>query len=108
MLFDAGLDIVDVSSGAVTAEGRPKPVGLYQTPFAQAIREAGGKPTMTVGNFRSAADANGIIKDGRADLCAMAKWQLYDPFFARHAAVELNFELPWPNQYKQAERMLKG
>ena len=107
MLFDAGIDIVDVSSGAVTGAGRPKPVGLYQTPFSEAIREATGKPTMTVGNIRTAADADAIIRDGRADLCAMAKWQLYDPFFARHAAAELGYDLPWPNQYKQVERMLK-
>ncbi len=108
MLFDAGIDIVDVSSGAVTSQGRPKPVGLYQTPYSEAIRKATGKPTMTVGNIRSAGDANGIIEDGRADLCVLAKWHLYDPFFTRHAAVELGYDLPWPNQYKQVERMLKG
>jgi anthraniloyl-CoA monooxygenase len=108
MLFDAGVDIVDVSSGAVTGQGRPKAVGLYQTPFAEAIREATGKPAMTVGNIRSAEDANNIIRDGRADLCAMAKWQLYDPFFTHHAAVELGHEMAWPKQYIQVERMLKG
>ena len=108
MLFDAGLDIVDVSSGAVTSQGRPRPVGLYQTPFSETIRKATGKPTMTVGNIRSADDANGVIADGRADLCVLAKWHLYDPFFARHAAVELGFEMPWPKQYAQVERMLKG
>jgi anthraniloyl-CoA monooxygenase len=108
MLFDAGLDIVDVSSGAVTGAGRPKPVGLYQTPFSEAIREATGKPTMTVGNIRSAEDANAVIADGRADLAVLAKWHLYDPFFALHAAHELGLEMPWPKQYIQVERMLKG
>jgi anthraniloyl-CoA monooxygenase len=107
-LYDAGIDIVDVSTGAVTAEGRPNPVGLFQTPYSEAIREATGKPTMTVGNIRTAKDANGVIEGGRADLCAMAKWELYDPYFPRHAAVELGYEMPWPNQYKQVERMLKG
>ncbi|MDX1485056.1 MAG: hypothetical protein R3229_11290 [Alphaproteobacteria bacterium] len=108
MLFDAGVDIVDVSSGAVTAQGRPKAVGLYQTPFSEAIRTATGKPTMTVGNIRSAEEANAVIAEGRADLAVLAKWHLYDPFFARHAAVELGVDMPWPNQYKQVERMLKG
>lgn len=108
MLFDAGVDIVDVSTGAVTSAGRPVAEGLFQTPYSEAIRKATGKPTMTVGNIRSAADANGVIEQGRADLCALAKWELYDPFFPRHAAVELGYDMPWPNQYKQVERMLKA
>jgi anthraniloyl-CoA monooxygenase len=108
MLFDAGLDIVDVSTGAVTSSPRPRADGLFQTPYSEAIREATGKPTMTVGNIRSAEEANGVIEDGRADLCALAKWQLYDPFFARHAAHELGHEMPWPKQYAQVKRMLKG
>jgi anthraniloyl-CoA monooxygenase len=108
MLLDAGVDIIDVSTGAMTGAGRPTATGLFQTPFSEAIRKATGKPTMTVGNIRTAEDANGVIADGRADLCAMAKWELYDPYFPRHAAVELGYEMPWPNQYKQVERMLKG
>lgn len=108
MLYDAGVDIVDVSTGAVTSEGRPTAKGMFQTPFSEAIRKATGKPTMTVGNIRTAEDANSVIADGRADLCAMAKWQLYDPYFPRHAALELGYDMPWPNQYKQAERMLKA
>lgn len=108
MLFDAGLDVVDVSTGAVTSQGRPQAEGLFQTPFSEAIRKATGKPTMTVGNIRSAEDANAVIAEGRADLCVLAKWHLYDPYFARHAAVELGFEMPWPNSYKQVERMLKA
>jgi len=108
LLLDAGLDIVDVSTGAVTPFRRPQTNGLFQTPYSEAIRAATGKPTMTVGNIRSAEEANGVIEDGRADLCVLAKWHLYDPFFARHAAHELGHEMPWPNQYKQVERMLKG
>ena len=92
----------------MTSQGRPKPVGLYQAPFSKAIREATGKPTMTVGNIRTAEDANAVIEDGRADLSVLAKWHLYDPFFARHAAHELGHETPWPKQYIQVERMLKG
>ena len=108
MLFAAGIDIVDVSSGNVTGERRPEMPGLFQTPFSEAIRNATGKPTMTVGNIRSAADANAVIAGGRADLCAMAKWHLYDPYFTLHAAHELGVDLPWPNPYKQVERMLKS
>ncbi len=108
MLFDAGLDIVDVSSGAVTSFRRPQSSDLFQTPYSEAIRKATGKPTMTVGNIRTARDANAVIEDGRADLCVLGKWHLYDPSFAHHAAHELGHEMPWPKQYIQVERMLKG
>lgn len=108
MLFDARIDVIDVSSGNVTGERRPAMPGLFQTPFSKAIREATGKPTMTVGNIRTAEDANAVIADGSADLCVIGKWQLVDPFFVHHAAFEQGVDVPWPNQYKQAERLLKS
>lgn len=108
MLFEAGVDVIDVSSGNVTGERRPEMKGLFQTPFSEAIRKATGGPTMTVGNIRSHQDANAILAEGRADLCVIGKWHLVDPFFVRHAAFEQGFDLPWPNPYKQAERLLKS
>jgi anthraniloyl-CoA monooxygenase len=108
MLMDAGLDIVDVSTGNVTSNRRPVPDGLFQTPYSEAIRQATGGPTMTVGNFRSAADINAVIAEGRADLCCLAKWHLYDPYFTLHAAHEQGVGLAWANSYKQVERMLAG
>jgi anthraniloyl-CoA monooxygenase len=107
MLYDGGCDIVDVSSGNVTAERRPQPKGLFQTPFSEQIRTAIGKPTMSVGNIRTAKDVNAIVADSRADLCAIAKGHLYDPYFVRHAAVELGVPLAWPKRYKPVEAMLK-
>jgi anthraniloyl-CoA monooxygenase len=105
MLLDAGCDIIDVSSGNITAQRRPEPAGLYQTPFSEAIRKATGKPTITVGNIRTAADMNEVIAAGRADLCAMARQHLYDPYFAHHAAQELGVPMPWPNPYKRVAQL---
>lgn len=106
MLFDAGIDIVDVSSGNVTGERRPELPGLFQTPFSEAIRKATGKPTMTVGNIKTAKDVNDVIAEGRADMCCLARWHLYDPYFVRHAAHELGVDPNWPKQYLNVRRML--
>ena len=79
MLKEAGIDIVDVSSGNVTDDVRPRVEGLFQTPFSERIRNEAGIPTMTVGNVGGPQQINEVIAEGRADLCCMAKGQLYDP-----------------------------
>ena len=103
MLKEAGLDIVDVSSGNVTSDPRPRVEGLFQTPFSERVRNEAGIPTMTVGNVGGPRQIDEVIRDGRADLCCMAKGQLYDPYFAHHAARALEVEdYRWPRQYGAA------
>lgn len=103
-LRDAGVDIVDVSSGQTDPESRPVYGRLYQTPFAERIKQEVGLPVMTVGNISSFEDANSIIAAGRADLCVLARAHLYDPYWTRHAAQELGYPLEWPDQYKSLTR----
>ena len=106
-LKNAGIDIIDVSSGNVTNYKRPAPKGLFQTPFSARIRKDVDVPTMTVGNIRTAEDANRVIADGEADFCAIGREHLYDAYFARHAATALGFEgQPWAKQYKRAAEVL--
>jgi anthraniloyl-CoA monooxygenase len=103
MLKEAGIDIVDVSSGNVTDDPRPRVEGLFQTPFSERVRNEAGIPTMTVGNVGGPQQINEVIAEGRADLCCMAKGQLYDPYFAHHAARALEIEdYAWPKQYQAA------
>ncbi len=94
-----GCDIVDVSSGLTTPESTPEYGRLYQTPFAERIRQEVDLPTMTVGNISSYADANSVLAAGRADLCVIARAHLFDPYWTRHAAFEQGVDLPWPPQY---------
>jgi len=94
-----GCDIVDVSSGNMVPESRPRYGRLYQTPFADRIRQEVGIPTMTVGAISTYADVNSILAAGRADLCVLARAHLYDPYWTRHAAREQGYDLPWPDQY---------
>jgi anthraniloyl-CoA monooxygenase len=95
----AGCDIVDVSAGQTTPDAQPLYGRLFQTPFADKVRHEADIPTITVGNIGSYADVNSILVSGRADLCAMARAHLFDPYWTRHAAVEQNYQLPWPDQY---------
>ena len=88
-----------VSTGQTVADQQPVYGRLYQTPFSDRIRHEAGIPTMTVGNLSTYADANSILAAGRADLCALARGHLYDPYWTRHAAREQGYDLPWPNQY---------
>jgi anthraniloyl-CoA monooxygenase len=99
-LKDAGCDIVDVSAGQTTPDAQPVYGRLFQTPFADRVRHEADIPTITVGNISSYADVNSILVGGRADLCALARAHLFDPYWTRHAAVEQNHPLAWPDQYR--------
>ena len=106
LLRDAGADMITVSTGAVTAERRPMIGRLYQTTWSDQIRNETKIPTMAVGGIASYADANTIIAAGRADLCAMARGYMFDPYFPRHAAHQQGFgDMRWPNQYRGANAL---
>jgi len=95
-----GCDILDVSAGQTVADQRPVYGRLFQTPFADRIRHEAGMPVMTVGNISSYTDVNTILAAGRADLCVLARAHLWDPYWTRHAARELGWPVPWPDQYE--------
>ena len=104
MLEEHGCDLVDVSAGQVVADAKPVYGRLFQTPFADRIRHEVGIPTMAVGAISSYSDVNTILAAGRADLCAIARMHLWDPYWTRHAAYELGYPLPWPPAYHVLDR----
>ena len=104
MVVEAGADIVDVSAGQTVPEARPVYGRQFQTPFSDRIRHEARVPTMTVGNISSAADVNTILAAGRADLVVLARAHLWDPYWTRHAAAELGYRLPWPEEYETLNR----
>ena len=80
---------------------------MWQTPFADAIRNEVGIKTMAVGAITLPEQINTIIASGRADLCALARPHLNNPYFARQAAGDYGVEVKdWPEQYKSAEYQL--
>jgi anthraniloyl-CoA monooxygenase len=104
MAVAAGADIVDVSAGQTVPEAKPVYGRQFQTPFSDRIRHEARVPTMTVGNISSAADVNTILAAGRADLVVLARAHLWDPYWTRHAAFDLGYELPWPPSYATLNR----
>jgi anthraniloyl-CoA monooxygenase len=105
---DAGADLIDVSSGQTTRMARPVYGRMYQTPFADRIRNEIGIATMAVGAIFEPDHVNSIIAAGRADLCALARPHLADPYWTLHAAAQLGYtEMPWPNQYLQGKTQLE-
>jgi len=100
-----GCDIIDVSTGQTVPDAHPSYGRLYQTPFSERIRLEVGIPTITVGAISSHGDVNAILAAGRADLCALARAHLYDPYWTRHAAWEQNVPSgPWPAPYAVLDR----
>ena len=96
---EAGCDILDVSAGGTVSDQRPVYGRLYQVPFSDLIRNEAGIPTMAVGNISSYTDVNGILAARRADVCLIARGQLFDPYWVRHAALHQGYELDWPKPY---------
>ena len=103
MLKVHGVDIVDVSAGQTVADAKPEYGRQFQTPFSDRIRHEIGIATMAVGNISSYMDVNTILAAGRADLCLMARAHLWDPYWTRHMAYELEYELPWPDPYSSLD-----
>ena len=96
----AGCDFIDVSSGQTTREAQPVYGRMYQTPFADRIRNEVGIPTIAVGAITEADHANSIIGAGRADLCAIGRPHLADAAWTLHEAAKLQSRaIEWPRQY---------
>ena len=101
-LKDLGIDLIDVSSGALTPKARI-PVGKgYQLPFARRIRREARVMTGAVGLITEAGYANEIITGGDADLVFLARELLREPYWALKSQSELGAEPSWPVQYGYA------
>ncbi len=95
-----GCDLIDVSTAGNVPESKPEYGRMYQVPFCEAVRFGAGIPTMAVGAILSADHVNSIIASGRADLCAIAREHLSDPYLtARHAQAERVDAFSWPPSY---------
>lgn len=117
-LETAGIDVVDCSSGGIQGapsfrvnnDGTPlkrssaRPPG-FQVPYAERIKTETNLKSMAVGVIIDPKQAESIISEGQADLVALGREIMYDPFWPLHAAQALDadpdFEL-WPPQYKWA------
>lgn len=112
MLKAAGADVIDVSSGEVVADQKPVYGRMYQTPFADRVRNEAEVATIAVGAISDADQVNGIIASGRADLCAISRPYLADPAWLLRECARLGWSAAqWPLPYlwgkDQLERSFK-
>lgn len=104
----AGADMIDCSSGQVSKKERPVYGRMFQTPFADRIRNEAGIATMAVGAISEADHVNSIVAAGRADLCAVARPHLANPAWTLTEAARIGYlEVGWPKQYRAAKLQLE-
>ena len=99
LLKEEGVDVIDCSSGGLTPEQQIFGGAGYQTPYATQIREKAEIPTIAVGLITEAAQADHILRTGQADLVAIGRELMRDPYFALHAAESVRMDADWPPQY---------
>jgi 2,4-dienoyl-CoA reductase-like NADH-dependent reductase (Old Yellow Enzyme family) len=101
-LKEAGIDLIDCSSGGLVPDAVIPAGPGFQTPFATAIRREVGIPTGAVGMITQPTQAEQIIATGLADVVILARQMLRDPYWPLHAAHSLKIDVPWPVQYERA------
>lgn len=103
-LKKAGVDVVDCSSGGLTGSAVAAPIKRYpgfQVPYAKAVRDA-GVASMAVGLILDGPQAEAILQEGSADLIAIGREALRNPFWPVHAAEALGCDpsyAMWPEEY---------
>jgi 2,4-dienoyl-CoA reductase-like NADH-dependent reductase (Old Yellow Enzyme family) len=100
-----GVDVIDCSSGGLSDETRnmnvPRGLG-FQVPFSERIRREADVKTQAVGVILDGHQAEAILQEGKADLIAIGRQALYDPYWPHHAAHALGYDSAfenWPIQH---------
>ena len=105
----AGADMIDCSSGQVSPHQKPTYGRMYQTPFADRIRQEVRIATMAVGAISEADHVNSVIAAGRADLCAVARPHLANPAWTLTEAARIGYTgLSWPQSYVSGKPQLEA
>jgi anthraniloyl-CoA monooxygenase len=104
----AGADLIDCSSGQVSKKQQPVYGRMYQTPFADRVRNEAGIATIAVGAISEADHVNSIIAAGRADLCAIARPHLANPAWTFLETAKIGYTgVAWPKQYRSGKQQLE-
>jgi len=102
----AGVDMFHISSGGEGPPGKLKPANHpgYQVPFARAFKEVLNIPVIAVGNLSDPQVAEATLANGDADLVAVARGMLNDPYWGLHAIKAVARTVTPPVQYERAIR----
>jgi NADPH2 dehydrogenase len=102
LVKDEGIDIIDVSSGAVVSVV-PEVFQGYQVKFAEIIKEKTGLPVVAGGLIVDPHMAEEILRNNRADMVFVGRVLLRSPYWPLYAAHELREEITWPEQYERGK-----
>ena len=101
--------MIDCSSGGVSGDG-PMPaiprVPGYQVGYAREVKQNVGITTMAVGLISEPKHAEAILREGQADLIAIARELMDNPNWPLHAARELGYHEPFDLVHaREAQRL---
>jgi 2,4-dienoyl-CoA reductase-like NADH-dependent reductase (Old Yellow Enzyme family) len=102
VLAPLGVDLIDCSSGGLVPGAKIPVAPGYQVEIAERVRREAGVLTAAVGLITGAAQAEDVVRGGRADMVFLARQLLRDPYWPLHAARELGATVTWPVQYQRA------
>ena len=89
---ERGIDAVTTSSGGIHGAGTatlvPRQPG-YHVPYAERVRRETGLKTIAVGLITEPHHAEQILREGQADMIALARELLWNPNWPVHAARSL-------------------
>lgn len=97
----AGCDLIDVSAGQTVPDQKPTYGRMFQAHLAEAVRNLTGIATMAVGAVTEAAQVNTILHTRRADLVALGRTHMSNPYFTHQAAAWYGArnDVMWSKQY---------
>jgi 2,4-dienoyl-CoA reductase-like NADH-dependent reductase (Old Yellow Enzyme family) len=106
-----GIDVIDCSSGGLVGAAvarEVEPFGSlsrdfgFQVPYAARIRKEADIATMAVGLIVDPRHAERILQEGQADIVAIARQALFNPYWTKYAAQALDMDRAfesWPTEY---------
>lgn len=103
---EAGVDVFHISSGGEGTPGTLKPGNYpgYQVPMARKYREMLNVPVIAVGKLESPELAEAVIANQDADLVAIGRGLLDDPYWGIHALKKIGKSVVPPKQYERGIR----
>ena len=103
MLKEAGVSLIDCSSGGMVSNAKMNIYYGYQLGFAKEIREKAGIAVSGVGLITKPEFADYILSSGTADIVEMGRELLRNPYWPLMAAHKLGVDIEWPKQYLRAK-----
>ena len=100
----AGVDMFHVSSGGegpIGSNGGPNAGPAYQVDLAEYIRSGLQVPVIAVGRLESFEEAQSIVNEEQAELVAIGRGMLSDPYWALHAEEALGGVHQVPKPYER-------